>query len=64
MPHEPKKRHSRERKGERRAAIKLAVKKSIKCPNCGAATLPHMVCKSCGFYKGQEAVKTKKQAAK
>lgn len=64
MPHEPKRRHSRERKGERRFALKLSVKKTVKCPNCGEITLPHMVCKYCGFYKGKEVIKTKKTASK
>lgn len=52
MPHEPKRRHSTERKGKRRASIKLAVTKTIKCPNCGAMMVPHHVCKACGYYKG------------
>ncbi|HET9947251.1 MAG TPA: 50S ribosomal protein L32 [Patescibacteria group bacterium] len=57
MPHEPKRRHSRERKGERRASIKLAKAQSISCPNCKAATLPHQVCAQCGYYKGQQVIK-------
>lgn len=56
MPHEPKKRHSKERKGKRRASIKLAVTKAIVCPNCGATTLSHTVCKACGFYKGRKVI--------
>ncbi|MDO8460964.1 MAG: 50S ribosomal protein L32 [bacterium] len=63
MPQEPKKRHSRQRQGKRRAAIKLAVQKGITCPNCSNITLPHMVCKNCGYYKGREIrpKKTKKR---
>ncbi|HEX8965390.1 MAG TPA: 50S ribosomal protein L32 [Patescibacteria group bacterium] len=61
MPHEPKRRHSRERKGERRHALKLAIKKAVKCPNCGNITLPHIVCKACGFYKGKKVTKTAKK---
>ena len=56
MPHEPKRRHSRERKGERRASIHLAVKKTVTCPNCAALVLPHHVCKACGYYKGTKVV--------
>lgn len=59
MPHEPKRRHSRERKGERRASITLALKDPIICQNCEKATLPHIVCKHCGFYKGKQVIKTK-----
>lgn len=57
MPHEPKRRHSRERKGERRASIKLAIKKAVKCQNCGTMIISHLVCKSCGFYKGRKVIK-------
>lgn len=61
MPQEPKKRHSRARQGKRRAAIKLAVSKTVLCSNCHNPTLAHMVCKNCGFYKGKEVInKTKK----
>lgn len=60
MPHEPKKRHSRERQGKRRAAIHLDLPKSVKCKNCGEMRLHHTVCASCGFYKG-EAIIVKKQ---
>ncbi|HSX40648.1 MAG TPA: 50S ribosomal protein L32 [Candidatus Saccharimonadales bacterium] len=60
MPQEPKKRHSRARQGKRRASIHLGKPRGIKCPNCGAPTLPHQVCKKCGYYKGREIVaKTK-----
>jgi large subunit ribosomal protein L32 len=60
MPHEPKRRHSRERKGERRASIKLALKKTVTCKNCGALMIPHAVCSACGYYKGARVVKEKK----
>ncbi|MFZ4584860.1 MAG: 50S ribosomal protein L32 [Acidimicrobiia bacterium] len=26
------------------------------CPNCGADKLPHVVCGTCGHYKGRTAV--------
>lgn len=64
MPHEPKRRHSKERKGERRASIKLSVKASVACLNCGAVTLPHRVCPSCGFYKGTQVVAKKQVSTK
>lgn len=56
MSHEPKRRHSRERKGERRASIKIAVTQPINCLNCGNLTQSHKVCMFCGFYKGKEVV--------
>lgn len=59
MPHEPKKRHSRQRQGKRRASIKLSVQKPVTCDNCGQLHMPHHVCEHCGFYKKQEVLKTK-----
>jgi len=62
MPQEPKKRHSRQRKGKRRASIRLAKPSLTQCGNCGfEASIPHTVCKNCGFYKGKQimSVKTK-----
>ena len=64
MPHEPKRRHSKERKGKRRASIKLVLKKGVICPNCSAVMLPHTVCKSCGYYKGIKVVNIKDKSAK
>jgi len=61
MSQEPKKRHSRARQGKRRASISLAVTKPIACPNCGAPQIAHRVCKTCGFYKGQQVIKVKQQ---
>ncbi len=54
MPGEPKRRHSRARKGKRRAGIKLVIPNAIVCPNCGAMTMPHNICKNCGYYRGKE----------
>lgn len=59
MPQEPKKRHSRQRQGKRRASIKLSTPSGVLCPNCGKITLLHMVCKKCGYYKGKPVIKIK-----
>lgn len=56
MPQEPKKRHSRQRQGKRRAAIKLAATSYVFCPNCHEPMIPHSVCANCGFYKGKEVI--------
>ena len=63
MPHEPKKRHSRARQGKRRASIKLDIPGFAVCPNCKEMTLPHKVCKKCGFYNGRQVltIKTKEK---
>lgn len=62
MPHEPKRRHSIQRKGKRRASIKLQTTKAVTCPNCGEAMVPHRVCKNCGFYKGVQVTKVQERA--
>jgi large subunit ribosomal protein L32 len=59
MPQEPKKRHSRQRQGKRRAAIHLAVSKTVTCANCSKQILAHRACKYCGFYKGKEIISKK-----
>lgn len=64
MPQEPKRRHSRARKGKRRASISLSAKKTVKCSNCSALILSHAICKNCGFYKGKELLKKKKKNEK
>ena len=64
MPQEPKKRHSRARKGKRRASIKLKSPGGILCSNCKALVLPHMICKNCGYYQGKQIVKISKTIVK
>lgn len=59
MGQEPKRRHSRARKGKRRAGIVLSIPNAIVCPNCGSMTMPHVVCKNCGYYKGKEVIAQK-----
>lgn len=59
MAQEPKKRHSRARQGKRRAHIKLVVAQPSTCPNCKAPQISHAVCANCGYYKGQQFLKSK-----
>lgn len=61
MSQEPKKRHSRQRQGKRRAAIVLSVPSTVACSNCGTKHIPHIVCPNCGFYKGTEVIAKKSQ---
>ncbi len=56
MSQEPKKRHSRQRQGKRRAAIKLKLSSYLFCPNCNEPVMAHLVCKNCGYYKGRQVV--------
>lgn len=60
----PKKRLPSARRDRRRANIKLKETQLVKCKKCGALTIPHTVCKECGFYKGREYVNTMKKAEK
>lgn len=65
MAGEPKRRHSRQRKGKRRASISLSIPNAVVCPNCSSMMTGHSVCKTCGFYKGKEYIsknKTEKTA--
>ncbi|MDO8270028.1 MAG: 50S ribosomal protein L32 [Candidatus Levybacteria bacterium] len=56
MPQEPKRRHSRQRKGKRRSSISLAPATSSVCTNCGSVVVPHTICKACGYYKGKQVL--------
>jgi large subunit ribosomal protein L32 len=55
MPN-PFKRHSRSRTRKRRAHDFLESPSLSKCSNCGGAKPPHIVCPSCGFYKGKRVL--------
>ncbi len=60
----PKKKVSKARRDKRRANWKLTVPGLVACPQCRELKLPHVVCASCGYYKGREVVKEKKTRAK
>lgn len=57
MPHEPKKKHSKAVKRTRRAAINLKAVNLMECKNCNSKTLAHMICRSCGFYAGEQSLR-------
>jgi large subunit ribosomal protein L32 len=52
----PKKKMSRSRTRQRKAAWKVARPATTPCPQCGAAKLPHRACPQCGTYNGREVV--------
>lgn len=52
----PKRRHSRSRRGKRRAHDFLTPPSLSVCGNCGTAVLPHRACPNCGYYKGKQVV--------
>jgi len=53
----PKKRMSPVRSGNRRRNLGITVPAQTKCAQCGAPTIRHQACPSCGFYRGR-ATKT------
>ena len=53
----PKKKTSKMKTRSRRAANwKLSAPSRSLCPNCDTAKLPHIVCPTCGWYHGRQAV--------
>ena len=52
----PKKKMSRRRTRQRKAAWKVDRPSVSTCPHCHATKLPHRVCPNCGRYKGREVV--------
>ncbi|MAE71461.1 MAG: 50S ribosomal protein L32 [Gemmatimonadetes bacterium] len=52
----PKRRHSKSRRDKRRANWRMIKTDLSICSNCGAHSLPHRVCPSCGHYAGREVV--------
>lgn len=53
----PKRKPSRSRQRMRRAYNSvLKLPQLISCTQCGAASLPHRVCPSCGYYGGKQVV--------
>jgi large subunit ribosomal protein L32 len=55
MPN-PKRRHSKRRKNNRRAHDHLSKPSLATCPDTGMATMPHRVSPHTGKYKGREVV--------
>jgi len=49
----PKKRVSKQRKRKRRTHYKAEVPDPNTCVQCGDPKLPHRVCPTCGYYRGE-----------
>jgi large subunit ribosomal protein L32 len=53
----PKKKTSKSKSRSRRAsAWRLDTPDRSLCPRCGSTKRPHIVCGTCGWYKGRQAV--------
>ena len=50
----PKRRQSKQRQRKRRTHYKAAVPNYRECPRCGDPKLPHRICPTCGFYRGEQ----------
>ena len=61
MPN-PKRRHSAQRRGKRRAHDFLSTASKSECPNCHEMKLPHQACPHCGYYRGREVLLVEESA--
>jgi len=61
MTPQPKRKHTKGRRNNRRAHDALRARNLTLCSNCGVMRLPHTVCSNCGFYEGREVVEIKKE---
>lgn len=52
----PKKKTTKSRRDMRRSHDRITLANHVECPNCGERTLPHHVCRSCGYYRDREVV--------
>lgn len=52
----PKRRHSKSRRGKRRAQQGLTLPGISLCPQCQETKLPHRVCPHCGTYKDRTLI--------
>ena len=55
MPN-PKRRHSKSRRGKRRAHDFLESVTPGICPQCLEPKPPHQACQKCGYYKGKQVI--------
>jgi len=52
----PKRKTSKQRTKSRISAHKARIAQTKPCSQCGAPTLSHRVCPSCGYYRGRQVV--------
>ncbi|MDR3204928.1 MAG: 50S ribosomal protein L32 [Deltaproteobacteria bacterium] len=55
----PKRRLSKMKGRQRRSHYHAITPTVVKCANCGAATLPHNVCPTCGVYRRRSIIEIK-----
>jgi large subunit ribosomal protein L32 len=59
----PKRKRSRARRDKRFANKGMEVSSVGACNNCQSPIVPHIVCSSCGFFKGRKVLTTKADRA-
>ena len=52
----PKQRHTKHRRDRARREHAITTTKTMNCPECSAAVIPHRACPSCGKYRGRTVV--------
>jgi len=55
----PKRKTSKSRRDRRSSCKFIRPQIVVKCKNCDRPILPHIVCASCGYYKGRKILSTK-----
>jgi large subunit ribosomal protein L32 len=64
VPPLPKRKLSKARRGRRRANDALQPVHLVVCPQCKAMRLPHVVCPTCGTYRGETVIEMKADTKK
>lgn len=57
----PKHKTTASKKGMRRSHHHTTAMQSVKCENCNELKQAHIVCPSCGYYKGTKVIADKKE---
>lgn len=52
----PKKRTSKQKKGQRRSHWKLSAPNVSRCASCNEPAMSHQACPSCGTYRGRKVI--------
>jgi large subunit ribosomal protein L32 len=52
----PKRKTSKMKKRQRKAANRYEGVQATFCPSCSAPLLPHRACKACGTYNGKQVI--------
>jgi len=63
LPPLPKRKYPKARQGKRRSHLALKPTALTRCPQCRAPRLPHVACKTCGFYRRADAVDVRSKTA-